>query len=359
MVEPMPHQLMGYDRAITMFSPDGRLLQVEYAKKTVRQGSTAVGMVCSDGVLFVTDKRIVDSLIVPESVEKIWQIDDHMGATASGILSDARVLIERAQLKAQQHRVTYDSPVDVITIVKDIANLKQICTQSGGLRPFGVSVLIAGIDGNTPRLYETDPTGIFFEYKASVIGEGEVDVEEILQKEYKPEITIEAGLNLCLSALKKVLGDNFSLERIDAFVDRLNGITNITDTINNEIETIIDKAHKQFFDDGLLDDLNMSVALASIFDLIREVNILCDKNTVNKDGAFIVLTFFKLCDKVLGIIFTDDKEDIPQDVLELVDKRKEERESKNWSQADILRDKILSKGYIVEDTPQGQKLKKR
>ena len=216
MVEPMPHQLMGYDRAITMFSPDGRLLQVEYAKKTVRQGSTAVGMVCSDGVLFVTDKRIVDSLIVPESVEKIWQIDDHMGATASGILSDARVLIERAQLKAQQHRVTYDSPVDVITIVKDIANLKQICTQSGGLRPFGVSVLIAGIDGNTPRLYETDPTGIFFEYKASVIGEGEVDVEEILQKEYKPEITIEAGLNLCLSALKKVLGDNFSLERIDA-----------------------------------------------------------------------------------------------------------------------------------------------
>lgn len=212
----MPHQLMGYDRAITMFSPDGRLLQVEYAKKTVRQGSTAVGMVCSDGVLFVTDKRIVDSLIVPESVEKIWQIDDHMGATASGILSDARVLIERAQLKAQQHRVTYDSPVDVITIVKDIANLKQICTQSGGLRPFGVSVLVAGIDGNTPRLYETDPTGIFFEYKASVIGEGEVDVEEILQKEYKPEITIEAGLKLCLSALKKVLGDNFSLERIDA-----------------------------------------------------------------------------------------------------------------------------------------------
>ena len=153
MVEPMPHQLMGYDRAITMFSPDGRLLQVEYAKKTVRQGSTAVGMVCSDGVLFVTDKRIVDSLIVPESVEKIWQIDDHMGATASGILSDARVLIERAQLKAQQHRVTYDSPVDVITIVKDIANLKQICTQSGGLRPFGVSVLVAGIDGNTPRFY--------------------------------------------------------------------------------------------------------------------------------------------------------------------------------------------------------------
>jgi proteasome alpha subunit len=216
MVEPMPHQLMGYDRAITMFSPDGRLLQVEYAKKTVRQGSTAIGMVCSDGVLLVTDKRIVDSLVVPESVEKIWQIDDHIGATASGILSDARVLIERAQLKAQQHRVTYDTQVDVITIVKDIANLKQMCTQSGGLRPFGVSILVAGIDADKPTLYETDPTGIFFEYKASVIGEGEVEIEEILQKEYKPELMIEDGLKLCLGALKKVLGENFSLERIDA-----------------------------------------------------------------------------------------------------------------------------------------------
>ena len=207
---------MGYDRAITMFSPDGRLLQVEYAKKTVRQGSTAIGMVCSDGVLFVTDKRIVDTLVVPESVEKIWQIDDHIGATASGILSDARVLIERAQLRAQQHRVTYDTPVDVVTIVKDIANLKQICTQSGGLRPFGVSILIAGIDGNKPTLFETDPTGIFFEYRASVIGEGEVEVEEILQKEYKPDITIEDGFRLCLDALKKVLGENFSIDRIDA-----------------------------------------------------------------------------------------------------------------------------------------------
>ncbi|MBI2575079.1 hypothetical protein HYV82_04295 [Candidatus Woesearchaeota archaeon] len=92
MQQPMPHQLMGYDRAITMFSPDGRLLQVEYAKKTVKQGSTAIGIVCKEGVVLVTDKRIVDSLVVPEAVEKIYQIDDHIGATASGILSDARVL---------------------------------------------------------------------------------------------------------------------------------------------------------------------------------------------------------------------------------------------------------------------------
>jgi proteasome alpha subunit len=215
-MEAMPHQLMGYDRTITMFSPDGRLLQVEYAKKTVRQGSTAIGITCSDGVLLVADRRIVDTLIVPDSVEKIYQIDDHIGATASGILSDARVLIERAQVKAQQHRVTYDSEIDTLTIVKDICNLKQICTQSAGLRPFGVSVLVAGVDGKTPILFETDPTGIYFQYRATAIGENEVEIEEILHKDYSPDMTVDQALDLAIKALKKSLGNNFNIDRIDA-----------------------------------------------------------------------------------------------------------------------------------------------
>ncbi len=214
----MPHQLMGYDRAITMFSPDGRLLQVEYAKKTVKQGSTAIGITCSDGVLLVTDKRIVDKLIVSEAIEKIFQLDDHIGATAAGILSDARVLIERAQLTAQQNRITYDSEIDVLTIVKDIASLKQICTQSGGLRPFGVSVLVAGVDADGPSLYETDPTGIYFKYKATAIGEGEEAVEEILHKEYKETITTDEALKLSVKALIKALDKEFSPERLDAAV---------------------------------------------------------------------------------------------------------------------------------------------
>lgn len=216
-MQPMQHQMMGYDRAITMFSPDGRLLQVEYAKKTVRQGSTALGMVCKDGVLFVTDKRIVDPLVVPESVEKIFQIDDHIGATASGILSDARVLIERAQVKSQQHKVTYDSPIDILTVVKDICSLKQICTQSGGLRPFGVSTLVGGIDAVGPRLFETDPTGIYFEYKATVIGEGEPEMEEILHKEYSSDLTIEEGLKVAIEAYKKVI-KGITVDRIDAAI---------------------------------------------------------------------------------------------------------------------------------------------
>lgn len=218
-MDPIQHQMMGYDRAITMFSPDGRLLQVEYAKKTVKQGSTAIGMVCKDGILFVADKRIVDKLIIPEAVEKIFQIDDHIGATASGIISDARILIERAQLVAQQHRVTYDSPIDTSTIVKDISDLKQMCTQSGGLRPFGVSLIIGGIDEDGPKLFETDPTGIYFQYKATVIGEGETEIENILHKKYNENMTIDESLKLIIVSLKKVLGADFDANRIDgAFI---------------------------------------------------------------------------------------------------------------------------------------------
>ncbi len=212
----MQHQMMGYDRAITMFSPDGRLLQVEYAKKTVRLGNTAIGMMCKDGVLLVTDKRLVDKLVVPEAIEKVFQIDDHLMATAAGIISDARVLIERSQVKAQQHRVTYNAPIDVLTIVKDVCNLKQLTTQSGGLRPFGVSLLVAGKDESGLKLFETDPTGIFYQYKATVIGEGETEVEEILHKEYKDDMTVDEGLKLAIKALKKALNDQFEAERVDA-----------------------------------------------------------------------------------------------------------------------------------------------
>jgi proteasome alpha subunit len=215
-MEPVQHQMMGYDRAITMFSPDGRLLQVEYAKRTVRLGNTAIGIVCKDGVILVTDKRLVDKLVIPDAIEKIFKVDDHIMATAAGILSDARVLVERAQLKAQQHRIEYDTPIDNLVVVKDICNLKQLCTQSGGYRPFGVSLLVAGIDEGGITLFETDPTGLYYQYKATVIGEGEAEVEEMLHKEYKDNMSMDEGLQLAIKMLKKALGDQFSAERIDA-----------------------------------------------------------------------------------------------------------------------------------------------
>jgi|SRR3989344_4735366 len=221
MQEQMTHQMMGYDRTSTMFSPDGRLLQVEYAKKTVRQGTSAIGVVCKDGVLLVADKRVVDKLIVPSSVEKVFQVDDHIAATASGIISDGRVLIERAQVIAQQNKVTYDSDIDVLTLVKEICNMKQVYTQYGGARPFGVSILFAGVDETGMRLFATEPTGIYFEFKATAIGESEIEIKDILNKEYKENLSIEDSLKLCINALKKVLGKEFDISRIDgAYIEK-------------------------------------------------------------------------------------------------------------------------------------------
>jgi len=208
------HQMMGYDRTSTMFSPDGRLLQVEYAKKTVKQGSSALGLVCKDGVVILADKRIIDKFIVAKSVEKIFQVDEHIGATASGILSDGRILIEKAQVISQQHKVTYDESMDIRSLVKEICNVKQAYTQYGGARPFGVSIIFAGVD-DRPRLFVTDPTGIFFEYKAVAIGEGETELRSILDKEYKETLKLEDGIKLAMKALKKALGKEFDIDRID------------------------------------------------------------------------------------------------------------------------------------------------
>ena len=211
----MQHQMMGYDRAITMFSPDGRLLQVEYAKKTVKQGSTVIGMIYEGGVLLITDKRILDPLMVSSSVEKIFKIDDHIAGAASGIVSDGRILMDRAMVRAQQNRVTYDAPIDVVSVVRDIADLQQMTTQSGGYRPFGVSLLIAGVDDGA-RLFETDPTGIFFEYRASVIGEGEGKIRPLLHERYRADMTRDEAIALAIEGLKQVLDKDFSIERIDA-----------------------------------------------------------------------------------------------------------------------------------------------
>jgi len=215
----MQHQMMGYDRAATMFSPDGHILQVEYAEKTVRLGSASIGMVCSDGVIIVADKRVKDSLIIPDSANKVYEIDEHVAGSAAGILSDARILIERAQLVSQQHRVTYDTPIDVESVIKEIANVMQAFTQYPGARPFGVSVLVAGIN-NKSKLFMCDVTGNYLSYKAIAIGENDEKIKEMLRKQYKDNITIEEGIKLSLKIFKDILGKEFNVDRFDVgFVD--------------------------------------------------------------------------------------------------------------------------------------------
>ena len=212
---------MGYDRSITMFSPDGRLLQVEYAKKTVKQGSTALGITCKDGVVLVADKRVSSKLMIADAIEKTFPIDDRIVTTASGIISDARVLVDRSQLKAQQHFVTYNSKIDVLSIVKDMCDLKQICTQSAGLRPFGVSMLVAGIeeDGSI-KLFVTEPYGLYFQYRAAATGEHDTEVEQILEKKWKASITVDQAVKLGIDALKEALKSDFDINNCDVAVIR-------------------------------------------------------------------------------------------------------------------------------------------
>ncbi|MBR9678027.1 MAG: archaeal proteasome endopeptidase complex subunit alpha [Nanoarchaeota archaeon] len=211
-------EIGGYDRTITMFSPDGRLLQVEYARGTVSKGATAIGVVFDKGVVIITDKKVSGKLVVPKSIEKIFKLDDHVSATMSGLVGDGRILIEKARNIAQKYRVTYDEPIDVLTLVKQIADHKQAYTQYGGARPYGVSLIIAGVDSTGPRLLVTDPSGVYFEYLATAIGEGSDIVIKYLEKEYKKEMKMQDAIKLGVGALKKVLGNKFQKERLEVAV---------------------------------------------------------------------------------------------------------------------------------------------
>jgi proteasome alpha subunit len=211
----MQHQAMGYDRTATMFSPEGHLLQVEYAEKTVRLGSASIGMVCSDGVLIFADKRLKDKLIVEKSANKIYEVDSHIISSVAGITSDARVLIDKAQVASQQHMITYDSPIEPELVIKEISNMKQQFTQYGGARPFGVSMMMAGIRDGKPELYTSDITGNYFAYYANAIGERDHKIKNLLKEKYKKDLTIKKGLKLCVEILKEVQDKDFDVDRFE------------------------------------------------------------------------------------------------------------------------------------------------
>ncbi|MBU2104438.1 MAG: archaeal proteasome endopeptidase complex subunit alpha [Nanoarchaeota archaeon] len=211
------HQAMGYDRTATMFSPEGHLLQVEYAEKTVRLGTSSIGMTCSDGVFIIADKRITDVLISIKSTSKVHEVDEHIICSVAGIVSDARVLIERAQVIAQQHRVTYDSPIEPELVIKDIANIKQQFTQYGGARPFGVSLMLAGLNRKKPELYTSDVTGNYLSYNANAIGENDDKIREKLREKYRQDLTIKKGVKLTLEIFEELKGKDFNIDKFELF----------------------------------------------------------------------------------------------------------------------------------------------
>ncbi|RLB78278.1 MAG: proteasome endopeptidase complex, archaeal, alpha subunit [Deltaproteobacteria bacterium] len=191
-----------YDWAITVFSPDGRLFQVEYAREAVKRGTTTVGVKFKDGVVLVVDKRITSRLIEPDSIEKIFKIDDHIGCATSGLVADARALVERARIEAQINRLTYEAPIQVKTLARKICDFKQTYTQYGGVRPFGTALLIGGIDASGPHLFATDPSGAMMEYKATAEGEGRSEAISYLEENYRENMGLRKATEMGVEAIK-------------------------------------------------------------------------------------------------------------------------------------------------------------
>lgn len=208
-----------YDRAITVFSPDGRLFQVEYAKEAVKRGATAIGIVAKDGVALITYKSTHAKLIVPDSLKKIFEVDSHIVVTASGLIADARRLVDGARVDSQRHRITYNESPTVESISKGVCDLMQVYTQYGGIRPFGVSLLIAGVD-DKPRLFEAEPSGAMTGYFADSIGSGKKEADEYLDKNYKENMELSDAFELGISALKKTAEVKLAASNVEvAYVD--------------------------------------------------------------------------------------------------------------------------------------------
>ncbi len=214
---------MAYDRAITVFSPDGRLFQVEYAREAVKRGTTALGVRGKECVVLLVDKRVNSKLIVPRSIEKIFAIDSHIGCATSGLVADARALVDRARVEAQYNRVTYDEPVGVETLVKKVCDFKQSYTQFGGGRPFGTALLMAGVDGSGPHLYETDPSGALIEYGASAVGSGRPKAMEYLEKHFADGLDEEGAIGLGLKALHEATEGKLNGDALEITIVRTDG----------------------------------------------------------------------------------------------------------------------------------------
>jgi proteasome alpha subunit len=194
-------QQQAYDRGITIFSPDGRLYQVEYAREAVKRGTASVGIRAADGVVLAADKRARSPLMEPESIEKLHKADDHVGVASAGHVADARQLIDFARRQAQVNRLRYGEAIGIETLTKTITDHIQQYTQIGGARPFGVALIVGGVEDGDPRLFETDPSGTPYEWQALSIGSNRSDLRDYLEAEYEPDISTDEAVALALDTL--------------------------------------------------------------------------------------------------------------------------------------------------------------
>lgn len=206
---------MGYDRALTIFSPDGKLYQVEYAAEAVRRGWTSLGVKSEYGVVLIAERRKVSPLHDVLNLEKIFVVDKHIGVTFSGLGHDGRVLIDYARLLAIRHRLTFDELIDVELVARLVCDIKQAYTQQGGVRPFGVSLIFGGVDRKGIELIKTEPSGLYFRYYGVAAGAGEQTAVSYLEKHYDGKMSVDELIILGLRALRAALEEPLRVERVE------------------------------------------------------------------------------------------------------------------------------------------------
>ena len=231
-------QQQAYDRGITIFSPDGRLYQVEYAREAVKRGTASVGIRAADGVVLAADKRARSPLMEPESIEKLHKADDHVGVASAGHVADARQLIDFARRQAQVNRLRYGEAIGIETLTKTITDHIQQYTQIGGARPFGVALIVGGVENGEPRLFETDPSGTPYEWQALSIGSNRSDLRDYLEAEYDPDISTDEAIALALDTLAETTDEGMEPDGV--------GVATITaddeqyrEVPDDELETIL------------------------------------------------------------------------------------------------------------------------
>ena len=220
-----PLQNAGYDRAITVFSPDGRLFQVEYAREAVKRGTTSIGIKCSEGIVLAVDKRTTSNLVEATSIEKIFKIDEHIGAATSGLVADARALVERARVEAQINKITYSEPIRVDSLSKKLCDMLQMYTQNGGVRPFGSALIIGGA---------------LIEYKATAIGSGRSAAMDIFEDQYKDDMNLNEAINLALTAINEATEHETTANNVEIAVIKC-GEEVYTKLSQEEVQTFIDE----------------------------------------------------------------------------------------------------------------------
>jgi len=213
-----------YDRGVNTFSPEGRLFQVEYAIEAIKLGSTAVGIQTAEGVVLAVEKRVTSTLLEPSSIEKIMEIDEHIGCAMSGLTADARTMIDHARVEAQSHRFTFDEPMTVEACTQATCDLAlrfgedRKSKEEIMSRPFGVALLIGGVDERGPSLFHTDPSGTFLQHEAKAIGAGSEGAQSSLQEHYNKSMTLKEATKLALSTLKQVMEDKINATNVEVAV---------------------------------------------------------------------------------------------------------------------------------------------